>query len=181
MRNPERLTVDEFFKWQSLVEGRYELVDGHIVPHPDYFDAQGLAAPDNDHGAVLANLVRIVSAQLAPPCRAYAGAGAVVDRINANIPDLSISCSEADRSRKGGLREPRFVFEVSSPKTAGIDTGRKVGEYLAIAYLEAYVFIDRKRRTITVYRPDAGPQTYGQGSVVPLGEGLVLGVDAVFA
>jgi Uma2 family endonuclease len=78
------------------------------------------------------------------------------------------------------LREPRFVFEVSSPRTARIDTGRKVEEYLAIGTLEAYAFGDRKRRTITVYRPDTGPQTIDAGVVV-LADALRLPLDDVFA
>ncbi len=45
MRAVQRLTADEFFAWQALVEGRYELGDGHIVPHPDYVTPVGFAAP----------------------------------------------------------------------------------------------------------------------------------------
>lgn len=180
MVDPNRLTVDEFFAWQSLVEGRYELIDGHIVPHPDYFDARGLAAPDTGHARIVANLTALLATQLRPPCRVYTGAGAQVDRVNANIPDVAVSCSEADFDVPA-LREPRFVFEISSPKTARTDTGRKVGDYLAIATLEAYLFVDRKHGTITVYRPCAGPQTYDSGSVVSLGSGVSLVAKTVFA
>lgn len=179
MRDVNRLTVDEFFAWQRLVDGRYELCDGHIVPHPDYFDTQGLAAPDNEHGRIVANLTIALGNQLRAPCRVYAGAGAIVDRANANVPDLSVSCTAAD-ANGSALRSPRFVFEVSSPKTARIDTGRKVGDYTAIAGLEAYVFVDRKHRTITVYRPDAGPQTYDCDRIA-LAPDLTLEIDAVFA
>lgn len=179
MVDPNRLTVDEFFAWQSLVDGRYELIDGHIVPHPDYFDAQGLAAPDTGHARIVANLTALLTPQLRAPCRVYTGAGAQVDRVNANIPDVAVSRSQAD-SDVPSLREPRFVCEVSSPKTARTDTGRKVADYLAIATLEAYLFVDRKHGTITVYRPDAGPQTYDAGRVVPVGDGVSLSVDAVF-
>jgi Uma2 family endonuclease len=174
-----RITVEEFFAWQALVEGRYELVDGHITPHPDYVTPQGFAAPDNDHGTIVGNIVSILRSQLHPPCRVYVGSGAVIDRVNANIPDLAVSCLDADRSGMA-LREPRFVFEVSSPRTARIDTGRKVEEYLAIGTLEAYAFGDRKRRTITVYRPDTGPQTIDAGVVV-LADALRLPLDDVFA
>ncbi len=98
----------------------------------------------------------MLSATLRLPCRLYVGSGAVVDRLNANVSDVSVSCSDADRAGMA-LRGPRFIFEVSSPKTARFDTGRKVAEYLAIATLVAYAFIDRKRRSVTVCRPDRGP------------------------
>lgn len=178
MHDVSRMTVDDFFEWQQSVEGRYELVDGFIVPHPDYWSPQGFASPDNEHALVLANVVSLLRAQLRPPCRVYPGAGAIVDRRDANIPDVSVSCKDS-RSEKA-LREPRFVIEISSLKTASIDTGRKVTDYLAIAGLEAYVVIDRKNRTVSVYRPGVGPQTFSEGSVV-LSHDVTLPIDEVFA
>jgi len=178
MRDVQRLTADEFFAWQALVEGRYELVDGHIVPHPDYVTPLGFAAPDTEHGLVCANLVTALRAQLRAPCRVYVGVGVVVDRADANIPDIAVSCDEGDRSRPA-LIAPRYVFEVSSPKTYRIDTGRKVGEYLAISTIEAYAFLDRPRHSLTVYRADAGPQTFCTG-MVRLGD-VSLHVEALFA
>jgi Uma2 family endonuclease len=160
MQDPNRLTVEEIFARQEHVEGRYELVDGHIVPHPDYVTLKGLAAPSNLHAAIGANLGLAIGGQLRKGFQLYVGAGAVVDRVNANVPDLAISCDPADLARKDGLANPRFVFEILSPSTKRIDHGRKVGEYLAIASLEAYVVIDPERPSITIYRPDDGPHTH---------------------
>jgi len=122
MRDVQRLTADEFFAWQALVEGRYELVDGHIVPHPAYVTPTGFAAPDAEHGLVCLNLGIALQAQLRAPCRAYVGVCVVVDRADANISDVAVSCDQDDRSRPA-LIAPRYVFEVSSPKTYRIDTG----------------------------------------------------------
>jgi len=179
VRDVNRLSVDEFFGWQAFVEGCYELVDGHITPHPDYVTPYGFAAPDNEHGVVCGNLIGSLYPQLRPPCRVYAGAGTIVNRINANVPDVTVSCSETDRAGTA-IAQARFIFEVSSPKTARIDTGRKVGDYLAIATLESYVFIDRLHRSITVYRPDAGPQTYDEGTIA-IGSDLRLDIARIFA
>ncbi len=178
MRDPQRLTVDEFFAWQALVEGRYELVDGHIIPHPDYVTPLGFAAPDTEHGLICLNIGVALQAQLRAPCRAYVGVGVVVDRGDANIPDVAVSCDEQDRTRPA-LLAPRYLFEVSSPKTYRIDTGRKVAAYMAIPTIEAYVVVDRPRRSLTVYRPDAGPQTFSAG-IVALGD-VSLDIDAIFA
>ncbi len=178
MLDPDRLTVDDFFAWQELVDGRYELVDGHIVMHPDYFDAQGLASPDNGHGLIVANVTLLLGPQLKAPCRLYIGAGAEVDRMNANIPDLAVS--RGDKSTDKYLSAAQLVVEVSSPKTYRIDTGRKVGNYLSIKTLEAYVFVDRKLNAITLYRPDAGPQSFHEG-VVPITTDVSLPLDEVFA
>ncbi len=115
MRDVQRLTADEFFAWQALVEGRYELVDGHIVPHPDYVTPAGFAAPDAEHGLVCLNLGIALQAQLRAPCRAYVGVCVVVDRADANISDVAVSCDQDDRSRPA-LIAPRYVFEVSSQR-----------------------------------------------------------------
>ncbi|MDQ2909320.1 MAG: Uma2 family endonuclease [Candidatus Eremiobacteraeota bacterium] len=176
----ERMTVEEFFAWHQTVEGRYELVDGRIVPHPDYVTPQGLAAPANDHGAIISNLDAAFRAQLKAACRVYVGAGAKVNRVNANIPDLSVSCDPEDRGRMA-LENPRFVCEVLSPKTRRADMTRKVAEYLSIASLEAYVIVDGERRTVTVHRPDAGPQTWDDTSVVPLTDDVTLIVGELLA
>lgn len=178
MHDIHRMAVDEFLTWQRCVEGCYELVDGFIVPHPDYWSPQGFASPDNEHALILANLVGLLRAQLKPPCRVYPGAGTVVDRKDANVPDLSVSCR--DDRMANALYEPRYVFEVSSPKTARIDTGRKVMDYLSITSVEAYVFVDRQNRTLTVYRPSRGPETIQAGSV-DLADDVTLPLDDVFA
>jgi Uma2 family endonuclease len=176
MQDPNRLTVEEFFAWQEHVEGRYELVDGHIVPHPDYVTLKGLAAPSNEHASVVASLVLALGAQLTLPCRVYAGPCAVVDRINANVPDVAVSCEPSDRSRRDGLAHPQFIFEILSPSTKRIDRGRKVDEYLAISSLEAYMILDPERRSISVYKADGGPETFSAGSetAVALADGITI-------
>jgi Uma2 family endonuclease len=179
MLDSNRMSVDDFFAWHEHVEGRYELVDGHIVPHPDYVSPAGLSAPANEHAAIIANLAFELRTLLPAPCRVFVGAGAQVDRINANIPDLAVSCDPADRTGKV-LKNPRFIFEVLSPKTKRIDLGRKVPEYLAIASLETYAVIDGERRTVTLYRPDGGAQTFDDGERFPLADDLSLAVDRLF-
>jgi Uma2 family endonuclease len=180
MFESDRLTVDEFFDWHQTVEGRYELLDGRIVPHPDYVTPSGLAAPTNEHAAILTELTFGFRSQLAPPCRVYVGAGACVDRANANVPDLAVSREPEDRSRKA-LQRPRFVCEVLSPSTRRTDTTRKVGDYLAIASLEAYVVVDPERRSVTVYRPGAGPQTWGEAERIALAPDVVLDTATLFS
>jgi Uma2 family endonuclease len=180
MFESDRMTVEDFFDWHQMVEGRYELVDGRIVPHPDYVTPHGVAAPSNDHAALLSNLDYTFRSQLPTTYRVYVGAGAKVNRVNANIPDLAVSCDPEDRGRKA-LENPRFICEVLSPSTRRTDTRRKVGDYLAIQSVEAYIIVDGERRTITVHRPDAGPQTYDDAAVIPLSDELRLAAAEVFA
>jgi Uma2 family endonuclease len=175
----DAITVPEFIAWAEWVEGRYELVDGHIVPHPDYFSTpQGFASPDNDHNAIVANIMRIVERQIAPPCRIYPSAGVEVAENKANTADAAVSCLDS-RSDKV-LRSPTVVFEVSSDRTRKNDTGRKVSQYTSIPSLIVYVFVDRKNRAITLYRPDRPPETYSDGSR-PLTSDIILPFDEAFA
>ncbi len=173
------MTVEDFFDWHQTVEGRYELVDGRIVPHPDYVTPRGLAAPSNDYAAIVTNLVTAFR-MLRAPCRVFVGAGAKVNRVNDNIPDVAVSCDPADRSRKA-LEKPRFICEVLSPSTRRTDTMRKVSDYSTIASVEAYIIVDAERRTITVHRPDAGPQTWDEAAVIVLAEDVTVHARDIFA
>jgi Uma2 family endonuclease len=175
MHDVDRLTTDEFFEWHRHVEGRYELVEGRIVPHPDFVLPQGLSAPSNDHGRVVANLTVALGRRLKAPCRVYVGAGVEVDAHNGNVPDLAVSCLETDASGKK-LTEPRYIFEVLSPSTRRIDVGRKVGDYLAVRSVAAYVVLDHERRAAIVYRPDSLPQTIAFGTFA-LDGNLELDID----
>jgi len=92
--------LGEFFSWQALVEGRYELVDGHIVPHPDYVTPAGFAAPDAEHGLVCLNLGIALQAQLQAPCRALMPAWASLSI--AEMPTSRTSPSHATRATARG-------------------------------------------------------------------------------
>jgi Uma2 family endonuclease len=180
MFESDRMTVEQFFDWQQTVEGRYELIDGRIVPHPDYVTPHGLAAPSNRHAAIVGKLAFAFQSTLQPPCLVYVGAGAKVDRMSANIPDLAVSCDRDDLEGKA-LKSPRFICEVLSPSTRRVDTLRKVGDYLAIASVEAYIIVDGERRTITVHRPDAGPQTWDESATIRLSDDVTLRVADLLA
>lgn len=180
MFESDRMSVDDFFDWHQTVEGRYELVDGRIVPHPDFVTPQGLAAPTNAHAAILANLVVAFGAQLQPPCRTYVGAGVKVNRASANIPDFAVSCDPADRGRKA-LENPLFICEILSTRTHRTDTTRKVGDYLALPSVAAYLVIDGERRTVTVHRADTGPQTWDEASTIRLTGEISIAVSQLIA
>lgn len=53
MIEERRLAVDEFFDWLGRQEGLHELVDGRIVPHPDYVTPSEFAAPRSCTGSSL--------------------------------------------------------------------------------------------------------------------------------
>lgn len=102
-----------------------------------------------------------------------AAAGVVVDRVNANVPDVAVSCDERDRKR-AALTAPKYVFEVSSPKRRGSTRGRRRRLRCDPNACRVPV-VDRQRRSITVYRRDAGLRSLTTGTVT------LLDVDPVFA
>jgi Uma2 family endonuclease len=58
---------------------------------------------------------------------------------------------------------------------------RNVGDSFAIASVEAYIIVDGERRTVTVHRPDAGPQTWDESATIKLSDDITLSVAALLA
>lgn len=148
-RDADAITVPEFIAWAERVEGRYELVDGHIVPHPGYFSTpQGFASPANDHNAIVANIMRIVERQIAPPCRIYPSAGVEAGENKANTADAAVSCLDSRSGRV--LRAPtaflRSVRIVRGRTTPGV----RFPSTPSLPTFIVYVFVDRKNRDYTL-------------------------------
>ncbi len=181
MLEQRRWGVDEFFDWLGEQEGIYELVDGRIVPHPDYVTPLGLAAPVVMHGVVAGNIFAALRSRLRPPCFVSVTVGVEIDRKNGNVPDLAVSCSPADlRAKK--MRKPRYIVEVLSPSTRRTDRGAKVEDYLRIPSLRSYLVVDIEAKAMTAYTKDGPPLTaYERDRVVRLDDDLELPFAEVFA
>jgi Uma2 family endonuclease len=67
-------------------------------------------------------------------------------------PDLMVTCSLADASRRLVKQDARFVAEVLSPSTAAYDRGAKFSAYRALPSLEEYLLIDIDSQTCDLYR-----------------------------
>jgi Uma2 family endonuclease len=64
---------------------------------------------------------------------------------------------------------PDLAAEVVSPGDSGREVAEKVGDYLAAGTRLVWV-IDPRRRTVTVHRPGADPQTLGPDDLLEGGD-----------
>jgi Uma2 family endonuclease len=140
-------TADEFLRTDQAAFGdawRYELVDGRIVAH---------AAPEPEHGAILAGLVGALGVRLRGTrggSRPEIGSDAVPrrqQRNTARIPDAMIRCGDL----------PRVAFEVVSPSELRHwrARDRKRRDLQEVEDMREIVEIYQDEPAIHVYRKEA--------------------------
>ena len=108
-----RMSLAEFLDWDDGTDVRYELIDGRVV---------AMAPPVARHGALTAQLARLIGNGLAPPCRVYVEAGIVTSETTDTYlqADLAVSCRPlAEQAR--WVADPVLIVEVESPGTARHD------------------------------------------------------------
>ncbi len=158
---PLRAVQDAFLVWAGEQDSRHELVGGQIV----------MMSPVNRVHAVLT--VRIITAlarQVDP------------DRYDVTGPDFGVRTSAGVRSPdvmvdvrdEGGHRAaeaPILIAEVLSPSSIAVDMVDKVGEYTALASLQAYVVFSQDEPRAWIWQRD------GEGRFLA-SPAMVAGADA---
>lgn len=145
--SPE-MTVDQFLKIYEGVEGRYELVDGHV-----YAMAGGSAA----HSYIAGNVLTLLRQALrGTGCRPFnADMGLRLSDETLRYPDAAVYCDprdlDLDPNVAQAYRHPSLVIEVLSPSTRIEDRAVKVLEYKSIATVDSIVLVDPVAKTIEVH------------------------------
>jgi Uma2 family endonuclease len=134
------MTVEEYFRFEERSSVRHEYVSGELY---------AMTGGTVRHNRMVRNI--------GPRLHLGAGDGPCDVFINdmrlaaANdvyyYPDVMVTCAplaELDVV----TREPCVVVEVTSPSSARIDRGEKLGAYRRIAGLRAYLIIDHRRRRV---------------------------------
>jgi Uma2 family endonuclease len=174
------MTPDEFLAWEIAQTERHEFVDGEVY---------AMAGGDDRHARVTLNLAGAMNLHLrGSACRVYS----TDMRLNVEslgsyfYPDVMVSCSQADRTRRQAKSEPTLVVEVLSPGTSSYDRGAKSFHYRQIPTMREIVLIDASSRTTEVYRRhDESHWTLAQHapgqSVTFESIGLTLAAGEIFA
>ncbi len=164
------LTLQEFFALPP-VEGdiTYELIDGQAVPK---------MSPKKFHSKLtrtFLNLIENWSDGRGEVCPELAVTLSKKGRDWAPIPDLLYISNESlpdDWDQDGACSvPPELVIEIISPGQTFGTMAAKARDYLDAKVLRVWV-VDSKARSITVFYPDAPPQTY-------MGDTLI--TDSLFA
>ncbi len=148
----KRMTLEEFWEWDSGDDRRYELIDGVPV---------AMSYPQRRHRRIVANTTRRVATALdhRPPCAAEAEAG-IISPTRENtfyVADLAVSCAEA-RPDQVETVDPILIVEVLSPTTETHDRKVKLVEYRKIPSVKEILLVDSSRLYCEVHRRLEGDQ-----------------------
>lgn len=180
LRASQQLTLEEFF---NLPPGEgditYELVDGQAIPK---------VSPKKFHSKLTRSLISLIEelcGDRGEVCPELTIALTRRGKDWAPVPDLLYISHErlpSDWENEGVcFVPPDLVIEIISPGQTFGQMAAKAKDYLDAQVLRVWV-VDSKARSITVFFPDAAPQTY-MGNEIPkdaLFPGLEFTVEQVF-
>lgn len=173
-----KFTLQEFLALPET-DITYELIDGQAVPK---------MSPKGFHAALQAALLTLIQVWCQGKGRIYPEWAIILKRNGEDwtpVPDLTY-ISYNRLSADWMLDEacpvaPELVIEIISPGQSFGDLAQKATDYLQAGVSRVWV-VDSQARSITVFYPDAPPQTY-KGTVVltdQLLPGLQLTAQQVF-
>ena len=141
----DRLSADEFLRWVSAEEDRFELVDGRVV--------RLMAGAKQSHNVATSNLVATLSPQgKRAGCRTTSSDTAVrTGPESVRYPDVVVDCGLSDPNALEASR-PTLVVEVASPGTSAIDTTDKLDEYRGHDDIRLIMFVDPDIVAVKLYR-----------------------------
>ena len=138
-------SLGEFLDWERRQPDRYELLDGIV---------RLMTGGSIAHGKISGNLYLQLRLKLAgSPCTALQNSVKVIAAGSSFYPDVVVTCS-ATEDKNDVLPDPVVVFEVLSPTTAAIDSGRKKLRCFRIPSLRHYVLVEQDEPRIEIYSRD---------------------------
>lgn len=174
------MTAQEFLRWaDSQTEGRYELVDGHVVA----MSPERIAHTRTKSAVWLTLSSALEQAML--PCEAFNdGVSIVIDQYRTREPDASVQCGGVVDRNSLALDRPLIVVEVVSPTSERDDVGQKREEYFSVATIRHYLIVDAEKRIVLHHRrSDTGPiesKTHHEGSIDFDPPGFQVAVENLF-
>jgi Uma2 family endonuclease len=141
---------EEFRRWcDAQPNGRYERVDGRIVPTPPERGAHLRVK-----GAIYKALHRALIVA-GVPCQALPD-GATVETGDSDYePDALVNCGQPMADDAVAAPNPVVIVEVLSPGTTSTDSGGKLAEYFRVPSVAHYLIAHPTRRTLIHHRRTA--------------------------
>jgi Uma2 family endonuclease len=139
----QRMTVEEFLRWEGEPDVRYELIDGRPV---------AMNPPRGFHRTIAINVGGLLWSRLRERrvCRAESEAGIELQDGNYYVADLAVTC--AGPANAASIEQPALIVEILSRGPRADDLGGKIPAYQDIASVQEIWAIDSERRRIWVYR-----------------------------
>ena len=142
------MSAQDFLSWEATQPIKHEFFAGEFF---------AMAGASDAHVTISLNVASTLRSHLRnTSCRVFIADMKVrVDKVDAFFyPDVMVTCSSNDASRKDYKTEPTLIVEVLSPSTSAFDRGLKFTCYRELASLQEYVLIDPERLSVDVFRRD---------------------------
>lgn len=144
---PIRMTVPEFFEWDSGDGLRYELVDG---------EPRAMAPASAVHGVLQAELGRVLGNHLMakrPSCHVLANPGVLPGLLSAHnvrSPDLGVTCSPVSLGQ-ATIPDPILLMEILSPSNLA-KTWSNIWPYTSISSVQEIIVLHSTRIAAEILR-----------------------------
>lgn len=135
-----RMTVANYIEWEAHQELKHEYIDGDIIE---------MSGGTGNHSKIAMNLA-LALGRLVDMLEFVFHSSNMRVRISENryvYPDLSLVrlAERYEDDKQLSLLNPVFVVEVTSPSSNTYDRVDKLGFYLDVPSIEAYLIIDQDR------------------------------------
>lgn len=144
---PAFTSAESFDAWAETQIDRWELHDGRAV---------AMAPERAGHARIKANFyvgLRLAIGKAGLPCEALIDGPMVPGPgLRRFRPDVMVVCGSRPADDAHLVEEPIILVEVLSPSTEQVDSGIKLGSYLALGSLQHYLIVSATARTIIHHR-----------------------------
>ena len=159
-----RMTLEEYVEFEMGAAQKHEFINGEVY---------AMTGGTSEHARIQINLARALFKRLPSHCiPTNADQRVYIDATQANVyPDLTVVCGPHQWAHhdKHALTNPKVVFEVLSPSTAGYDRGPKFDHYRRLPSLQTYVVVHQDQPLVLVHERQADGawlfRDHGQGEV----------------
>ena len=130
-----RMTLEEFLVWEAEQPERWEFVGS---------EAFAMAGGSDVHNTISLNTAFALRAALrGTRCGVFMSDMKlrVAQTGDVFYPDVFVTCSEADRTRRQDKCEPLLIAEVLSPSTEAYDRGAKFAAYRRLTSVQTVLFL----------------------------------------
>ena len=144
--NNPKISVDEYFEWESRQENRYEYINGEVF---------AMAGGSIDHSTIAANLIALLRPHVrGRNCRVLGSDAKVGISKNGEFfySDLLVTCDDRDRNSAKAVFYPTLIIEVLSPSTEAYNRGGKFARYRQLTSLSEYILVSSERIEVEAFR-----------------------------
>lgn len=152
----ERMTPEEFLRFEAKQEETWELVDGRPRRKPD--PGAGMAGGAHAYHRIAENLTFGLRPRLQRgPCFAMREQKVLIPGGNQRYPDVTVDCGPEQRMQDRAAERPTVVFEVECPGGSQIDALERFEDFQSVPSIAQIVFLSQTEHKARVYaRTEAG-------------------------